>query len=99
MIATLTIPFPDFVFVPPKADTEAAAVRSLAAATPHSVVERIASARQPSLGVSSRDLPAASSDVAGLSRGVSIKNATTFAVAAASEIISKSISTTSIPTT
>lgn len=39
---------------------------------------------------SSLDLPAAPSGVAGLSRDVSIKNATTFAVAAASEIISKS---------
>ena len=83
---------------------------------PNSVVETNASARQPSLGVSSRDLPAASSGVAGLSfedevsalelrkfaavgARVSIKNVTTFAVAAASESISNSVSTESIPTT
>ncbi len=65
----------------------------------NSVVEHSSSARQPSLGISSRDLPAASFGVAGLSARVSIKNVTTFAVAAASEIISNSVSTTSIPTT
>lgn len=58
----------------------------------NSVVEHTGSARQHSLGVSSLDLPAASSGVAGLSLRVSIKNAIAFLVAAASEIISNSTS-------
>lgn len=49
--------------------------------------------------LASSQTAAVSSDAAGLSVRVSVKNATTFAVAAASEIISKSVSTTSIPTT
>lgn len=48
---------------------------------------------------SSRDLPAASSGVAGLSADVSIKNAIAFRVAAASKTVSKSVSNSSIPTT
>ncbi len=100
---TSTIPFPDLVFVPPKAITSAAAAVPPVAAAPNSVVadsDRGAPAfGQPSLGVSSLDLAAASSGVAALSSRVSVRNVSTFLVAAASRIISKPSSTASIPTT
>lgn len=96
MNETSTIPFPDLVFVSPKAITSAAAAVPPVAAAPHSVVadsDRGAPAfGQPSLGVSSLDSAAASSGVAALSSDVSSKNATTFRVAAASRINSNEVS-------
>lgn len=89
----------DRTSVLPRADVRAAAAVRPAAAAPLSVVAASLRGALAPCERSSRDLPAASSDVAGLSSRVSIKNVTTFAVAAASETISKSVSTTSIPTT
>jgi len=53
-----TTSFPDFVFVPPKANTEAAAVRSLAVAAPHSdpALTGDASAPAAALGLSANEL-------------------------------------------
>lgn len=104
--------------VSPKADASATAVVSPAAAVaPHSVVAASDRGAPAPRNISSPDLPAASSGVAGLSSETVGKsdsliaalqaggefdcsrNAMTFRVAAASEIISKSVSTTSIPTT
>ncbi|QUS39528.1 hypothetical protein RPMA_12300 [Tardiphaga alba] len=88
----------DRTSVPPKADVRVVvAAPPAATATTNSDVAKDgrgapALTGKPSLGVSSLDLPAASSGVAGLSTDDISKNSMTFRVAAASETISNSTS-------
>lgn len=104
MNATSTIPFADLVFVSPKATTSAAAVTSRTVAAPHSVVELIGerdddidAAISAFLGepaIIGVDMGAGDDicvESARATSRVSIRNVTTFAVAAASEIISNEV--------